>query len=280
MRIFPAALSEGEIGANIVQLDPEGSYFMPVSIPQRPLKAGIFEDVWTLSTSYETDKDALAALLPVPFEPADEPVVTVHYSQCLKVNILAGGGYNLIGVDLATFFNGRQDQLAGNYSLVMWENLMNPVIRGRELLGVPKLFADVPDPSRSGDDWRVSASESDRVLLEMEILRARPRSEAAVNKLNADQANSAMMGWKYIPNIDGVGAALSQPTLIGRQTHFSRLWKGEGRIGYGNDLTWETNPASVDIVAALQTLVVKEYLAGSVTQGSMTITRALNRVLA
>ena len=132
----------------------------------------------------------------------------------------------------------------------------------------------------SGDDWRVSASESDRVLLEMEILRARPRSEAAVNKLNADQANSAMMGWKYIPNIDGVGAALSQPTLIGRQTHFSRLWKGEGRIGYGNDLTWETNPASVDIVAALQTLVVKEYLAGSVTQGSMTITRALNRVLA
>ena len=70
-----------------MQLDPEGSYFMPVSIPQRPLKAGIFEDVWTLSTSYETDKDALAALLPVPFEPADEPVVTVHYSQCLKVNI-------------------------------------------------------------------------------------------------------------------------------------------------------------------------------------------------
>ena len=263
-----------------MQLDPEGSYFMPVSIPQRPLKAGIFEDVWTLSTSYETDKDALAALLPVPFEPADEPVVTVHYSQCLKVKFLGGGGYNLIGVDLATFFNGRQDQLAGNYSLVMWENLMNPVIRGRELLGVPKLFADVPDPSRKGDDWRVSASESDRVLLEMEILRARPRSEAAVNKLNADQANSAMMGWKYIPNIDGVGAALSQPTLIGRQTHFSRVWKGEGRIGYDNDLTWETNPASVDIVAALQTLVVKEYLAGSVTQGSMTITRALNRVLA
>ncbi len=263
-----------------MQLDPEGSYFMPVSVPQRPLKAGIFEEVWTLTCSYRTSRDALAALLPLPFEPADEPVVTVHYSQCLKVQFLAGAGYNLIGVDLAAFFNGRQDQLAGNYSLVMWENLMNPVIRGRELLGVPKLFADVPDPSRIGDDWHVSASENDRLLLEMDILKPRPQNETSVNQLNADQADKPMMGWKYIPNIDGVGAALSQPTLIGRETHFSRAWKGEGRIRYGDDLTWETNPASVDIVEALKTLVVKEYLGGTVTFGSMTITRALNRILA
>ena len=263
-----------------MQLDPKGSYFMPVSIPQRPLKAGVFEDVWTLSTSYRTDRDALAALLPLPFEPADEPVVTVHYGQCRKVKFLAGGGYNLMGVDLATFFNGRQDQLAGNYSLVMWENLMNPVMRGRELLGVPKLLADVPDPSRKGDDWRVYASENDHVLLEMEIMNTQPQSEAFVNQLNADQVNNPMLGWKYIPNMDGVGAALSQPTLIGRQIRFSQVWKGEGRIGYGDDLSWETNPASVDIVEALQTLVVREYLGGSITHGSMTITRALNRVLA
>ncbi len=262
-----------------MKLDPKGSYFMPVSVPQRPLKVGVFEDVWMLSTSYRTDTDVLAALLPLPFEPADEPLVTVHYAQCLKVNFLAGGGYNLIGVDLATVFNGRQDQLSGNYSLVMWENLMDPVMRGRELLGVPKLFADVPDPSRSGDDWRVYASDNDRVLLEMEIRNTRPRREAFVNQLNARQANQAMMGWKYIPNIDGVGAALSQPTLIGRQTHFSQAWKGEGRIGYGNDLTWETNPASVDIVEALKTLVVREYLGATITHGSLTITRALNRVL-
>ena len=45
------------------------------------------------------------------------PIVTVHYAQCLKVKFLAGGGYNLIGVD-PTVFNGRQDQhrelFAGN----------------------------------------------------------------------------------------------------------------------------------------------------------------------
>ena len=111
-----------------MKLDPKGSYFMPVSVPQRPLKVGVFEDVWMLSTSYRTDTDVLAALLPLPFEPADEPLVTVHYAQCLKVKFLAGGGYNLIGVDLATVFNGRQDQLTGNYSLVMWENEVTPLL--------------------------------------------------------------------------------------------------------------------------------------------------------
>ncbi len=261
-----------------MELDPKGSYFMPVSIPQRPLKAGVFEDVWTLATAYRTDRDALAALLPLPFEPADETVVTVHYSQCLKVNMLAGGGYNLMGVDLATFFNGRQDQMHGNYSLVMWENLMNPVMRGRELLGVPKLFGDVPDPSRDGNDWRVHASENDSLLLEMEIKNARPQGEDFANQWNSDQGNQPMMGWKYIPNIDGVGAALSQPTLIGRETRAAQAWRGEGSIGYG-DLAWETHPASADIVDALKTLLVREYLGGTITHGSMTITRALNRVL-
>ena len=47
-----------------MKLDPKGSYFMPVSVPQRPLKVGVFEDVWMLSTSYRTDTDVLAALLP------------------------------------------------------------------------------------------------------------------------------------------------------------------------------------------------------------------------
>ena len=62
-------------------------------------------------------------------------------------------------------------------------------------------------------------------------------------------------------------------------THLLMVAQGEGRIGYGNDLTWETNPASVDIVEALKTLVVREYLGATITHGSLTITRALNRVL-
>ena len=78
--------------------------------------------------------------------------------------------------------------------------------------------------------------------------------------------------------MNGVGAALSQPTLIGRELQVHEAEKVEGQIRFG-DVTWETNPASADIVAALKTLEIKEYLDATVTRGTMTITRAKNRVL-
>lgn len=249
---------------------------MPVSIPQRALKAGVFEDVLFLSTSYLSDKDALAALLPLPFEPADVPLVTVCYQQCPKVNFLAGRGYNMIGVNLATFFNGKKDQLAGNFSLVLWENQMNPILRGRELLGIPKLLADIPDPSYNDNKWHAYGAENDRILLELEIDQAQLQSEEYVSQKNAVQEH--WLGWKYIPNIDGIGAALSQPTLIGRETHLMEIRLGKGSVRYGT-LTWESNPSTVDVVEALMTLVMREYVESSASLGTMTITRSLNRVL-
>lgn len=261
-----------------MRIDPKGSYFMPVSIPQRPIKAGVFKNVTFISASYETNKDAVAALLPLPFEPADDPVVTVYYARCPKCNFLAGGGYNMIGVDLATHFDGKKDHLVGNYSVVLWEDNTNPVIRGRDLLGVPKLVADVPDFKRRGDTWKGFARDSGNLLLEVKVRRAVPHSRKDEEQISRAMKRDHWMGWKYIPNVNGKGAAVSHPTLIGRQFTVSRSWHGEGVATYGR-LTHKQNPWHVDIVNALRKLKVKEYRGGIVNVGSMTITRALNRVL-
>lgn len=262
-----------------MRIDPEGAYFMPVSMgPSRPLKAGVFEDVLTLATSYRSDKDALAALLPEPFEPADDPIVTVYYMKCRKLNFLAGGGYNAMGVNLATFFNGQQDQLMGEFSVILWEDKTAPIIRGRELLGCPKVFGDIPDPFRIDNHWRVQTSDNGHLLLEMGVENTQPMAKADVDRMQAGLKDRYWMAWKYIPNVDGVGAAVSQPTLIGMEKVIAEGWTGEGRVHYA-DVSWETNPESVGIVDTLKTLKVKEYVGSHVTQESLTITRALNRVL-
>jgi len=70
-------------GEDVMRIRADGIYRMPVSFGEtRPHEGGIFRDVWSLSTLYTTDRDALAALLPSPFEPADEPVVAVYYHKC------------------------------------------------------------------------------------------------------------------------------------------------------------------------------------------------------
>jgi acetoacetate decarboxylase len=262
-----------------MRIRADGTYLMPVSFGEtRPHKGGVFGGVWSLSTSYSTDKDALAALLPSPFEPADEPLVTVFYQKCSKVNFLAGGSYNLIGINLAAFFDGKRDQVKGNYSLVMWENNTVAITRGRELLGVPKMFADIPDPYRIEDDWRVQASENGHVLLEMILKNVRPLSEEDVATMNAEQKDNHWMSWKYIPNVNGFGASVSHATLIGAESTVVKAWSGEGTIRYG-EVTWETNPENVDIIRGLKALVIKEYVGGFLTHGSSKNFRAKHSVL-
>jgi hypothetical protein len=143
---------------------------------------------------------------------------------------------------------------------------------------VPKLFADIPDPYRFGDDWRVQASENGHLLLEMSIKNVQPMSDQALKQMTAEWKKIPWLGWRFLPNVNGIGAALSEATLIGWEDFFTEAWAGEGSVRYG-DVTWETNPMSGDIVPTLKTLVVKEYMGGTVTQGSATITRALHRVL-
>lgn len=271
-----------------MQFDDTKAYFMPVGCgPVRPqldphtgtrVRAGIFGDVWTLSTSYLSTKDAIAERLPPGFEPDDQPTVTVFYMQCRQVNILAGGGYNLIGLNLAASFRGKEDFEKGNYGLVLWENHCYPIIRGRELLGAPKLFADIMDPEFDHSKWHVEATDNSTMLIAMTIKQGHKIGDAELSKMAVRDNQTPWLGWRYIPNINGIGAALSEPTLIGKEDAYQAGWTGDGTVTYG-DATWEASPMSGDIVQNIKGLRVKEYVGSTVTHGSSKVSRESHRVL-
>ena len=140
-------------------LQPNTGYLMPASFgPVRRQDTLHYQEVTRLSISYVTEKDALAALLPEPFEPADESAVTVYCQVGRGVDLMAGGGYNNIGINLAAVFNGKKDNVAGLYSAVLWENATFPILIGRKLLGTPTLYAEIPDPWLEGNNWRFYCS--------------------------------------------------------------------------------------------------------------------------
>ena len=124
----------------------------------RKIPSGWYYDVTTLIISYRTDKDKLAAYLPEPFVVAEDAIVSVSYACNKEVDWLAGHGYNLIGVNASVVFKGQVDRLQGFYTLVMWENLTDPILMGREVQGIPKIFADIPDHSIVNGTFRVKAS--------------------------------------------------------------------------------------------------------------------------
>ncbi|MDX1735428.1 MAG: acetoacetate decarboxylase family protein [Halioglobus sp.] len=268
------------------EFNPEGRYMMPAHFGERPVSprsSGRYRDVSLMIVPFLTEREALSAYLPSPYEVAAEAVVTVTYARNRDVDWLAGHGYNLVAVNAAVEFRGETETLAGTYTLVMWENLADPILTGRELQGIPKVFADIEDHSVDGDCWRTSASHFGHRILELSVSQLRDPTEqevAAYAAANAGRDNP--MGWRYLPQVDlmGCGARVSEPTTFPSETTLSMARVGQGALQW-NRLTWEQNPTQFHIVNALADLPVVEYLPAMVARGStnLVLPQRLPRVI-
>jgi len=250
------------------KLEPNAGYLMPAHFgPIKRQDVLRYQDVTRLYISYVTDKDALAAVLPEPFEPADEPVVTVYCHVGRGVDFMAGGGYNIVGINLAAVFNGKKDHVSGLYAAVLWENDTYPILIGRELLGAPKLYAEIPDPWIEGNNWYFYCAEYGTKLVEGEVKNATPADDAFCRQIEEQTRKGRWMCWKYFPKPDWRDADLNFFTAVPSSPTINQAWLGEGSCHFF-DTTWEKAPVSAYIMKGLQKLVVKEYKPAIITKGS------------
>ena len=122
-----------------------------------------------LTVSFLSKREQMQKLLPPGFTVAGEPVVSVTMTYMTEIPWLAGRGYNTLGVSFPVEFTGKQDRARGTFLLILWENLTDPIITGREELGFSKLYAELPPARMFADTARVTASWLEFPFLEMEI---------------------------------------------------------------------------------------------------------------
>jgi acetoacetate decarboxylase len=255
-------------------LDPKRSYMMPAHFGPRPISpkaSGWYHDVTSLTVAYLTDRDQLAAYLPAPYEVAEEAVVSVTYARNRNVDWLAGHGYNMVTVNAAAVFHGEKETITGNYCLVIWENLADPILTGRELQGIPKIYADIPDHSVIGGEWRCNASHFGHKILDLSVSDLRAPSEAemlAYATANDGKANP--MAWRYMPEISGMGHRLTQPTTYPSNTVLKEVMVGEGQVNWQH-LSWEQNPTQFHIVNALADLPMLQSLPAMMAKSSVNL---------
>jgi len=242
------------------------AHFGPVNFG--PKNSGWYRDVTMMVVSYLTNREKLAAYLPESLEVGEEALITVAYARNRDVDWLAGHGYNLISVSASVVFNGEKGQIPGSYTLVMWENLTDPILSGREMSGIPKIFADIPDHSIADGEWRCQASHFGHRIMDISIsdLKA-PTSEEIADGLKAQEAQDNPIGWRYLPAVGGFGTRVSELTLFPSEILYKEVLVGEGKIDW-NHLSWEQNPTQFHIVNALADLPILEYRPAIVTKGS------------
>jgi len=227
-----------------------------------------YHNVTSIIVSYLTDRDKLARYIPAPFEVAELPIISVAYSCNKEIDWLAGRCYNLIGINAAVKFSGVEDQLEGYLTLVMWENLTDPILTGREFQGIPKIYADIPDHQIINGKWSVNASHfSNRILSMSAKDLIVPSDEEIAESQESMKGKDNWLGWKYIPSPDGVGADVSYPTIFPSENETTEIWVGQGSVQWEH-LTWEQNPTQSHIVNALADLPILDYVHTAVIKGS------------
>jgi len=142
-----------------------GSYFDPDA-------KAIYDDVVTLIFSYTTDGEQLSNYVPEGFE-LTKPELSIEFQQCRQVEWMAGSYYDLVSVAAPVRFNGQRDRLEGSFSLVVWENKTTPILTGN-MMGVPKIYADIEDLHILADTYRTRLSFEGSTFLELEMIRHQP----------------------------------------------------------------------------------------------------------
>ena len=261
------------------KLDPNAMYRMPTHFgprtgPRRRPDGATFDcrnnpRATIFSLSFLTDAAQLARFLPPGFALNGEPVVTVSASYITEIEWLAGRGYNTLGVSFPARFEGTVDQVSGNFLAVLWENLTDPILTGREELGFSKIYCELPAPRYLRDQHHIAAAWLGFKFLDITITNLREPSAQEFAELAAAPADASTLHYKYVPRTGDWGSAdAAYPVLTPAETPNRRVL--ERRIGQGSLVfhraRWEDMPTQYNIVNAFADLEIREYRGARLTK--------------
>jgi hypothetical protein len=216
-----------------------------------------------------SDRRQLEAHLPECFRVGAEPIVTVYASYMTEIEWLAGRGYNVLGVQFPAIYEGKKDHVSGSFLAVLWENLTDPIITGREELGYAKIYCELPQPAVFQGGWHCTASWLGFLFLDLRVENVTQQSPPEIEALGQEPAGDGVLHYKYMPRTGEWGTAdLAYATLTPAGSSHRTVkerWVGEGSVQF-HRAAWKDMPTQFNIVNALSDLEIKEYRGATVTR--------------
>ena len=212
-----------------------------------------------------TEAKKLEALLPPDCSLEGEALLTVSMTFMSNIGWLAGRGYTILAVAFRIAHHSKsQGRLSGLFTPVLWENLADPIMTGREELGFSKIYADMPPPVIIGNSYAGSAGWLGFRFFEMEA------SDLEEAPLAPSPGPEGAFHYKFVPRTAALGEADAEYLEYAPRSTASgdmRLVKklaGKGRFRFF-EARWEDVPFQYPIINALAALPVREYRGATVS---------------
>ena len=265
------------------KLDPNAMYRMPTHFgprtgPRYGPDGRKFEckdnpKSTSVTVSFLTNSEQLEAFLPPGFSLNGEPVVSVSGGYMKEIEWLAGRGYNTLGVSFPAVYDGEVDRATGSLLTVLWENLTDPILTGREELGFSKIYCELPDPLTFNGETHCTASWMGFKFMDMHVRATEavpiPPASPPSQQPSGEQPLTGSLHYKYMPRTGEWGTADIAYAVLTPASSPNRVvqehWRGEGTVQF-HKARWEDLPTQYNIVNAFHELEVKEWRGASIVK--------------
>ncbi|CAD5201566.1 acetoacetate decarboxylase family protein [Pseudomonas sp. FEN] len=244
-------------------------------------ETGTMNAQW-MTVSYRTERASLERILPPGFALRGEPQVHVSLAYFRNLYWLAGRGYGILNVEVPVVYTGATETIEGAFCPVLFEGIPDAIMTGREELGFPKLFADIPDLNIDHGAG-TAGGEASWFGFKFFDIELNGLSETSGDK-RLPGPGGATLFYKYMPRTGPMGSGgcdtayvtTSQP-LPGAPGDTSpikfsdanfRKWKGTGGSVKWNRATFEQLPTTFHVINGLADLEVLEYLGAEMIEFS------------
>lgn len=222
--------------------------------------------------SHAARHEQIAAILPEGFEPAETPDLTVEIKNIRNIAWLAGRGYSVATVSTGVRWLGGGAAQEGRFKLVLWENMADPIITGREELGYPKVFGDITDIAESPGEATGTVSWSGFGFLDVAVGSLAGSSDGPPGGPSYHLHYMPRIGQ---PGVHGLSQTILTPPGQGALNVVERqAGHGQARFRAG---TWEQLPTLKTIVDGLAGLDLGACRGAGLmrTQGSSDLRRQI-----
>jgi hypothetical protein len=225
----------------------------PRNLPEGHRHRRYEKNTLTLTLSARTDPDALARLLPPGFTVEAPARIELALLVLSDIGWLAGRGYNIAIVLLPARWRGEEN-ITGAFVPVLWESMAEPILTGRDELGWPKIFADIPAPVVENGNWQAHAAWEGFAFLQM--------SAGGFAVGEPPPPARPMMFHKYVPRTGEWGQAdvdyFTVTAPDGPAPEVKSVACGQGRFAFRR-ARWEDMPTQYPIVNALADLPLTDF---------------------
>jgi hypothetical protein len=213
-----------------------------------------------------TDRKLLEELLPPDCTLDGEPLLTMSMTFKSNIGWLAGRGYSILRTSFRIAYESKtRGRLTGNFIPVLWEDLADPIMTGREELGYAKIYADMPAPVVIGGSYSAVATWQGFRFFEIEA--------SELSETPARPESSGAFHYKFVPRTGALGEAdaayleYAPPNQLA--TGYGGLQVRRRMLGHGSfkfhRARWEDVPFQYPIINALAALPVLDLRGASVT---------------